>query len=69
MERGLRCEVRTQTRDDMGGSQSPCKYCIIINSPSPAKVELMPDSTLIETDDPIVRQLVTDAVKSLLHFV
>lgn len=65
-ERGLYCEVRSQTRNDTGYSHG---MCIIVRSPSFAKVELRPDSTLIETDDPVVRQLVTDAVKSLLYVI
>lgn len=67
-ERGLCCEVRSQTLDDTNGS-IPREDCIIVTSPSPAKVELGPHTTLIETDDPGVRLLITDAVKSLLNVV
>ena len=66
-ERGLHCDETHD--DDIGASSTPHEYSIFITSPSHAHVKLMKDSTLIETDDPLVRQLIVDALKNLLNFL
>ncbi|KAI5078652.1 hypothetical protein GOP47_0006323 [Adiantum capillus-veneris] len=67
-EHGLCCEVISKEQDNPS-AENLCEYCIDISSPSPAKVELRPHCTLIETEDTSMRELITDAVKSFLTFI
>ncbi|MCO5555046.1 hypothetical protein L7F22_008586 [Adiantum nelumboides] len=67
-ELGLCCEVSLHVQDNPCG-ENDSVFIIEISSPSPAKVELRPHCTLIETEDTNTRQLLTDTVKSFLTSV
>ncbi|KAH7437703.1 hypothetical protein KP509_05G084800 [Ceratopteris richardii] len=60
---GLCCELHSE------GHRNNSEHRIVVTTPSPATVELGLQYTIIETNDLVLRKLITDAVRSLLTFI